>query len=92
MRRKTLENNIKSYFNLSSEIVDKIIEECNFPKQLRGEKLTTDEIIKLSSVIVSGTSNIGRNNLVIEKTSLCIDKEYKSLTWTKPKILSIFSS
>lgn len=51
MRRKTLENNIKSYFNLSSEIVDKIIEECNFPKQLRGEKLTTDEIIKLSSVI-----------------------------------------
>ena len=51
MRRKTLENNIKSYFKLPSEVVDNIIAECNFPKQLRGEKLSTDDIIKLSSVI-----------------------------------------
>jgi len=51
MRRKTLENNIKSYFKLPTETVDNIISECEFPKQIRGEKLTTDEIIKLSQVI-----------------------------------------
>ena len=51
MRRKTLENNIKSYFKLSSEVVDNIISECNFPKQLRGERLSTEDIIKLSNNI-----------------------------------------
>ena len=51
MRRKTLENNIKSYFKLSNEVVDNIISECNFPKQLRGERLSTEDIIKLSNNI-----------------------------------------
>ena len=51
MRRKTIHNNIKSYFKLSSDIVDKILQECNIPSTLRGEKLSTFEIINLAKVI-----------------------------------------
>lgn len=51
MRRKTLENNVKSYFKLPSDIVDKIISESGLPKGIRGEKLDTKELVTLSNVI-----------------------------------------
>lgn len=51
MRRKTLENNIKSYFKFSQEIVDKIFIESGLDKTIRGEKLTTLEFVNLSNII-----------------------------------------
>ena len=53
MRRKTLENNIKAYFKLPSEQVCEIIEKANLPKGIRGEKLTTQELINLSNILVN---------------------------------------
>jgi len=51
MRRKTLENNIKSYFKFSSDIIDKIFEESKLEKTIRGEKLTTEQLVNLSNII-----------------------------------------
>lgn len=51
MRRKTLENNIKSYFKFSSEIIEKIFEESKLEKTIRGEKLTTEQLVNLSNII-----------------------------------------
>lgn len=51
MRRKTLENNIKSYFKLPSELVDKIVSESGLPKGIRGEKLDTQKLVTLSNII-----------------------------------------
>ena len=51
MRRKTLENNIKSYFKLPSEIVSQIISKANLPTGIRGEKLSTQELVSLSNVL-----------------------------------------
>ncbi len=51
MRRKTLENNIKSYFKLPSETISKIISDAGLPPQIRGEKLSTEELVRLSQII-----------------------------------------
>lgn len=51
MRRKTLENNIKSYFNFTPDIIDKIFKESRLEKNIRGEKLTTEDLVNLSNVI-----------------------------------------
>lgn len=51
MRRKTLENNIRSYFKFSADTVDKIFEKSNLDKTIRGEKLTTEELVNLSNII-----------------------------------------
>lgn len=51
MRRKTLENNIRSYFKFPSNIIDEIFNECNLDKTIRGEKLTTAELVNLSNII-----------------------------------------
>jgi len=51
MRRKTIENNLKSYFKFSSEIVDKIVSESGLTKGIRGEKLNTQELVNLSNTI-----------------------------------------
>ena len=51
MRRKTIENNMKSYFKFPSEKVDTIIQEAGLTKGIRGEKLTTAELVNLSNVI-----------------------------------------
>jgi len=51
MRRKTIENNLKSYFRFSSEIIKEIIKESNIPQGIRGEKLTTEELVRLANVI-----------------------------------------
>ena len=51
MRRKTLENNLKTSFNLSSETIQDILSRLNLPPQVRGEKLTTEDFVKLSNEI-----------------------------------------
>lgn len=51
MRRKTLENNIRTYFKLPTETIDKIFSELPFPKTIRGEKLTTEDFINLANTI-----------------------------------------
>ena len=51
MRRKTLENNIKSYFKLPSDKISKIISDADLPPQIRGEKLSTEELVRLSQII-----------------------------------------
>lgn len=51
MRRKTIENNMKSYFKLDSNTVDKIIAEAGIKKGVRGETLSTQQLVDLSNVI-----------------------------------------
>lgn len=50
-RRKTLYNNIKSYFNLTSDKAHQILQEANLPSDIRGEKLTTEQFVALSNII-----------------------------------------
>lgn len=51
MRRKTIENNLKSYFKLSGDIVREILDEAEISPSLRGEKLETRDLVKLSNII-----------------------------------------
>jgi len=51
MRRKTIENNLKSFFKLSGDIIKEILNEANISPSLRGEKLTTIELVNLSNII-----------------------------------------
>lgn len=51
MRRKTLENNLKTTFKLSSETIQEIFSKLGFPSQIRGEKLTTLDFVNLSNEI-----------------------------------------
>lgn len=53
MRRKTIENNLKSYFKLSGEIIKEILDKAGIIPSLRGEKLTTQELVNLSNIIYS---------------------------------------
>lgn len=50
-RRKTLANNLKSMFSFTSQECEKILSECNFDPMIRGEKLSVEEFILLSSVV-----------------------------------------
>lgn len=51
MRRKTIENNIKSFFKFSSEITDEIVSNAGIKKGSRGETLDTQSIVNLANVI-----------------------------------------
>ncbi|MGN0961473.1 MAG: 16S rRNA (adenine(1518)-N(6)/adenine(1519)-N(6))-dimethyltransferase RsmA [Christensenellales bacterium] len=51
MRRKTIFNNLKSYFKLSSEIVEEILDKALIKNNVRGETLSTEELVKLSNII-----------------------------------------
>ena len=51
MRRKTLENNLKTSFGLNTEIIRQILDSIGLPPQIRGEKLSTEEFVKLSNEI-----------------------------------------
>ena len=51
MRRKTIENNLKSYFKLSGDIVREILDKAEISPSLRGEKLETKDLVKLSNII-----------------------------------------
>lgn len=51
MRRKTLENNLKTTFKLSSDTIQEIFSRLGLPPQVRGEKLTTLDFVNLSNEI-----------------------------------------
>lgn len=51
MRRKTLENNLKTSFGLNTEIIRQILDSIGLSPQIRGEKLSTEEFVKLSNEI-----------------------------------------
>lgn len=57
MRRKTLENNLKTSFKLSSDTIQEIFSRLNLPPQVRGEKLTTEDFVKLSNEINKTLAN-----------------------------------
>lgn len=51
MRRKTLENNLKTSFGLNTETIRQILTSLDLPQQIRGEKLSTEDFVKLSNEI-----------------------------------------
>lgn len=51
MRRKTIENNIKSYFKFSSDITNEIVAKSGIKAGTRGETLDTATLVRLSNVI-----------------------------------------
>ena len=51
MRRKTIENNIKSFFKFSSDITNQIVSEAGIKPATRGETLDTATIVNLSNII-----------------------------------------
>lgn len=51
MRRKTIENNLRNYFKLSSETVNNIVNEANIKSGSRGETLSTEQLVNLSNII-----------------------------------------
>ncbi len=51
MRRKTLANNLMSAFSLTREQAETVIENIGLEKNIRGERLSTEEFVKLSDEI-----------------------------------------
>ena len=51
MRRKTLANNLKSFFGLSQAAASEAIENAGLSAQVRGEALSLEEIAKLSEIL-----------------------------------------
>ena len=51
MRRKTILNNLKSYFKLPSSDVEKILDNAGIEKSARGETLSTETLVRLANVI-----------------------------------------
>ena len=51
MRRKTILNNLKSYFKYSSEDIEKILQVANIEKSARGETLSTSQLVELANAI-----------------------------------------
>ena len=51
MRRKTIENNLKSSFQLSSTQIDEIVAKAGLKKGIRGETLDTSQLVDLANQI-----------------------------------------
>lgn len=51
MRRKTISNNMKNFFHLSSEDINNICFNCNISPTTRGETLNTQQLVDLSNEI-----------------------------------------
>lgn len=51
MRRKTLENNLKASFALTTQQIDELFNKCGLEKGIRGEKLTTKQFVTLSNYL-----------------------------------------
>lgn len=49
MRRKTLSNCLKSYFNLNQEQLSLLFNECNLNEMIRGEALSVEQFVNLSN-------------------------------------------
>ena len=50
-RRKTLYNNLRSYFGFSTEQATSILNKANLKNDIRGEKLKTEQFVMLSNLI-----------------------------------------
>lgn len=53
MRRKTIVNNLSSYFGYSKDLVSSILIDNGFKKEARAEELSVKEIVKLSNLFYS---------------------------------------
>lgn len=51
MRRKTILNNLKAYFKMSSSEVEDILKKTNISPSARGETLATSQLVELSNII-----------------------------------------
>ena len=51
MRRKTIENNMKSFFKLSSDTISEIVKMAGLKPGTRGETLNTQELVNLANEI-----------------------------------------
>lgn len=51
MRRKTLVNNLKNSFNITSEKIDEVFELMNLDKNVRGEVLSPQQFVQLSNLL-----------------------------------------
>ena len=51
MRRKTLNNNLKSSYNYSNEQITKLLSQLLLPDNVRGEALSVEQFVKLSNLI-----------------------------------------
>ena len=49
MRRKTLSNCLKAYFNLNQKQIEELLLSCELDLQIRGEKLSEQDLVKLSN-------------------------------------------
>lgn len=59
MRRKTIENNLKATFGFDGDTADKIVSQAGITKGLRGEVLSTQQLVNLANTI---------NNYINSKT------------------------
>lgn len=51
MRRKTIENNMKTFFKLPSETINEIVSLAGIKSGARGETLNTEQLVNLSNII-----------------------------------------
>ena len=51
MRRKTLANNLKTSFNLSSEQIINILNKANLNEKIRGEALPVNKFVEIANLI-----------------------------------------
>ena len=56
-RRKTLENNLVNAFSLSREQARALLDKCNIPQGVRGERLSPDDFVALSNALGAMTGN-----------------------------------
>jgi 16S rRNA (adenine1518-N6/adenine1519-N6)-dimethyltransferase len=49
MRRKTLYNNLKASFNLSSEVIKQVMQNCYLQENIRGEALSLEQFVNLAN-------------------------------------------
>ncbi len=56
MRRKTLSNNLKASFGLSTDAINEILTEINLPISVRGEVLSPAKFVELSNAIFARKS------------------------------------
>ena len=50
-RRKTLVNNLCKEFNMSKELLGKILQENGYSATIRGDSLTTDDFVKITNLL-----------------------------------------
>ena len=51
MRRKTLANNLKQFFNINNEEITDLLSKINKPATVRGETFSADDFVKLANLL-----------------------------------------